>query len=157
MGNEVVSGMMENAIKSVLADDFTKEHDAAAAARKAFNIGMSIGGPAGIILGPTFGAAAFAAVMAFEGGTDRVPGVGRGDIVPARLSPGEGVVPGGVMDGLRGLARSGGFTGGHTTVVHVRPTYHVNTIDGDGMQDVLEKHTEQLTKHVERTVRKMGR
>jgi hypothetical protein len=29
-----------------------------------------------------------------------------------------------------------------------------NTIDGDGMQDVLEKHSDQLQHHVEKAMRK---
>lgn len=158
LGDQVVSGMIENAIKSMMVEDMTKEKDAAAAARKAFNLGLSIGGPAGVVLGPVMGAAAFAAVMAFADGTDGVPGMGRGDIVPTMLEPGEGVVPGGVMDGLRNLARSGGLSGnGNNTVVHVRPTYHVNTIDGDGMQAALEKHTDQLQRHFESALRKMNR
>jgi hypothetical protein len=157
LGNQVVSGMIENAIKSMLADDLTKERDAASAARKAYNIGLSIGGPAGIILGPLFGAAAFTAVMAYATGTDGVPGVTRGDVVPAMLTPGEGVVPGGVMDGLRNMARNGGFENQtrQQIHVHVRPTYHVNTIDGDGMRDVLNKHTDVLTDHFRKTVRRM--
>lgn len=62
------------------------------------------------------------------------------------------------MEGLNNLARSGGFEGrGNTTVVHVRPTYHVNTIDGDGMQAALEKHTDQLQRHFENTLRRMNR
>ena len=44
---------------------------------------------------------AFAAVMAFEEG-GVVPGVGKGDTVPAMLTPGESMVPGGVMEG-RGI------------------------------------------------------
>jgi hypothetical protein len=157
LGDQVVSGMLQNAIKSILADDMTKERDAAAAARKAFNIGMNMG-PAGIVLGPVFAAAAFTAVMAFQGGTDAVPGVGTGDIVPAMLEPGEGVVPKGVMEGLNNVARSGGFNGGgQTTHVHVRPTYHVQTIDGNGMQAALEKHTDVLQRHFEGVLRKMNR
>jgi hypothetical protein len=39
----------------------------------------------------------------------------------------------------------------------VRPTYHVNTIDGDGMADVLDKHSDKLQKHFEHAVRKMNR
>jgi Skp family chaperone for outer membrane proteins len=157
LGDQVVSGMLQNAIKSILADDMTKERDAAAAARKAFNIGMNMG-PAGIVLGPVFAAAAFTAVMAFQGGTDAVPGVGNGDIVPAMLEPGEGVVPKGVMEGLNNVARNGGFNGGgQTTHVHVRPTYHVQTIDGSGMQAALEKHTDVLQRHFENAVRKMNR
>jgi hypothetical protein len=95
--------------------------------------------------------------MAFDNGTDRVPGVGRGDIVPSMLSPGEGVVPGGVMDGLRNVARNGGFDQHPSMTVHVRPTYHVSTIDGDGMRATLEKHTDQLQHHFEGVIRKMNR
>jgi hypothetical protein len=38
----------------------------------------------------------------------------------------------------------------------VRPTYHVQTIDGDGMQDALEKHSDQLQRHIQNTLRKMN-
>ena len=158
LGDQVVSGMIQNAIKSMLADDMTKEKDAAAAARKAFNIGMSMG-PAGIVLGPVFGAAAFAAVMAFEGGTDMVPGVGRGDTVPAMLTPGEGVVPGGVMDGLRNLVRSGGLenSGNHVHIhgVHFAPTVHA--LDSEGVDRVLDKHADKFQRHFEGTLRRMNR
>jgi hypothetical protein len=62
------------------------------------------------------------------------------------------------MAGLSDLVKAGGMGGGgHTTVVHVRPTYHVNTVDGDGMQDALEKHTDVLTKHFEGALRRMNR
>lgn len=111
-------------------------------------------GPA---LAPVAGAATFAAAMAFAEGTDRVPGVGHGDIVPAMLSPGEGIVPGGVMDGLRDVARNGGFQKGHTYNLQLRPTYHVQALDGDGMQSALEKHNDQLVRHVENALRKMNR
>jgi hypothetical protein len=95
--------------------------------------------------------------MAFEGG-GVVPGVGRGDIVPSMLTPGEGIVPGGVMDGLSNMARNGGFDNGRSPItVHVRPTYHVNTIDGDGMQAALEKNTDQLQRHFENSLRRMNR
>jgi hypothetical protein len=157
LGDQVVSGMIQNAIKSMLTDDMTKERDAAAAARKAFNIGMSMG-PAGIVLGPVFGAAAFAAVMAFEGG-GIVPGTGTGDIVPAMLTPGEGVVPKGVMEGLSNLAKSGGMSGGTTQITHVHihhsPTIHA--LDSEGMDRVLEKNSATLQRHFEHTLRKMNR
>jgi hypothetical protein len=157
LGNQVVSGMIENAIKSMLAMDMTKERDAAAAARKAFNIGMSIGGPAGIVLGPVFGAAAFASVMAFDKG-GVVPGMpGAGDVVPAMVSPGEGIVPGGVMDGLSKVARDGGFgRSGPQYHLQMHVTNNVHTIDGDGMHDALEKNADQLQRHVENTLRKMN-
>jgi hypothetical protein len=156
LGDQVVSGMIQNAIKSMLAMDMTKEKDAAAAARKAFNIGMSMG-PAGIVLGPVFGAAAFAAVMAFEKGGE-VPGVGRGDIVPAMLEPGEGVVPKGVMAGLSDLAKSGGLDRGGThyhVQAHFAPQIHA--VDADGVDRMLEKHSDRFQRHFETTLRKMNR
>ena len=156
LGDQVVSGMIQNAIKSMLTEDMTKEKDAASAARKAFNIGMSMG-PAGIILGPVFGAAAFAAVMAFEGG-GIVPGTGSGDVVPAMLTPGEGVVPGGVMEGLSNLVKSGGMGGTtHVTPVHIPHSPTIHALDSEGMDRVLEKNSATLQKHFEGTLRKMNR
>ncbi len=161
LGNEVVSGLLQNALKSIMANDMTKESDAAAAARKAFLAGEAMAsGPAGLILGAVMGAAAFTAVMAFQSGTDSVPGFGKGDTVPAMLEPGEGVVPGGVMDGLRNMVRTGTMGssgGGNHYHAHVSPTYHLQALDTDGMQKVLDKHGDTLQKHVENTLRKMNR
>jgi hypothetical protein len=157
IGDQVVSAMMTNAIKSALADDFSRERDAAKAARQAFNFGLQYGGPAAPVLAPVLAAGAFASVMAFEGGTDMVRGFGRGDTVPAMLTPGEGIVPGGVMDGLRNMARDGGFTQKPSMTVHIRPTYHVQAIDGNGMSAALEKHSDTLQRHFEKTLRKMNR
>jgi hypothetical protein len=62
------------------------------------------------------------------------------------------------MDGLRSMARSGGFGGGGgDTHIHVRPTYNLQTLDGDGIKAVLDKHTGVLQKHFEKTVRRMNR
>lgn len=156
LGDQVIGGMLQNAIKSAMLDDFDRERDAARAARKFFLAGAQMPFPANIIMAPTLAAGAFATVMAFaQGGV--VPGVAKGDVVPAMLTPGEGVVPGGVMDGLRNIARNGGFQHqGQTIHVHVRPTYNVSTIDGDGMQDVLDKHTDQLQHHFETSLRRMN-
>jgi hypothetical protein len=156
IGNQIVSGMLQNAIQSILANDMTKESDAAKAARKAFNIGMELPFPANVIAGPLMGAAAFAAVMAFESGSDGVPGVGRGDTVPAMLTPGEGVVPGGVMDGLRGIARSGGFNRAPVMVkAHFAPTIHA--IDAAGVDGMLQKHGDRFQRHLENSLRKLNR
>ena len=157
LGDQVVSGMLENALKSIAADDMTKERDAAAAARKGYLAGLQLGGPAGFVLGPIMAAAAFTSVMAFEGG-GVVPGVGRGDTVPAMLTPGEGVIPGGVMDGLDKMARSGGMGGGGThyhTTVKYSPVVHA--LDGDSVGRVLDKHGDVLQKHFESTLRKFNR
>jgi hypothetical protein len=55
------------------------------------------------------------------------------------------------------MARNGGFESERAPItVHVRPTYHVNTIDGDGMQAALTKHTDQLQRHFENTLRRMN-
>jgi hypothetical protein len=155
IGNQVVSGMMQNAIKSVMANDFTKESDAAAAARKAYLAGMHFPFPANIVMGPALGALAFASVMAFQDG-GVVPGIGKGDRVPAMLEPGEGVVPGGVMDGLRNMARSGTMGGGSHYHAHVSPTYNLQALDTAGMEKVLAKHSDTIQKHVSNTLRKMN-
>jgi hypothetical protein len=135
------------------SEQLSNAKTAASGAYKAM-AGVPVIGPE---LGAVAAAAVFAGAMAFEGGTDRVPGVGRGDIVPSMLTPGEGIVPGGVMDGLRNVARNGGFDQRPSMTVHVRPVYNVNTIDGDGMQATLEKHTDQLQRHFEGVVRRMNR
>jgi hypothetical protein len=46
IGDEVVSGMMQNAIKSAMMDDFDRERDAAKAARKLFLAGAQLPFPA---------------------------------------------------------------------------------------------------------------
>lgn len=113
------------------------------------------------VIGPELGAISaavvFAGAMAFEGGTDRVPGVARGDVVPAMLTPGEGVVPGGVMDNLRTMSRNGGFDNRPTVTLHYRPTFHVQTIDGDGVRGMLEEHSKEFSRHFEGELRKMNR
>jgi hypothetical protein len=110
-------------------------------------------------MGPLLGAMAFASVMAFEGGTDRVPGSGRGDIVPALLEPGEGVVPGGVMDKLSAMARSGSMDSGGSTHVHVHysPTNHVHAIDGASVKGMLNTHRDEFATHFRNEVRKMNK
>lgn len=157
LGDQVASSMMQNAIKDAMALDFTKEKDAAAAARKMFLAGTKFPFPVNIVMAPVLGAAAFAAVMAFEGGTDRVPGYQRGDSVPAMLTPGEGVVPGGVMDGLRNVARDGGFNRGPQIQVRAHFAPQIHAIDADGVDRMLDKHREKFQRHFENTVRNMNR
>ena len=115
--------------------------------------------PLNVVMGPALGAMAFASVMAFNAGTDGVPGVGSGDTVPAMLTPGEGVVPGGVMDGLSKMARSGdlGDSGGKHFHAHVSPTYNLQALDATGMDKILSTHSDTLTKHVTSTLRRMNR
>ncbi|MGB8029332.1 MAG: hypothetical protein WCF30_06660 [Terracidiphilus sp.] len=157
LGNQVVSSMIENSIKIMLQQDKERMGDARKAATSAYATGEKIGGPAGVILGPVFAAAAFAGVMAFaQGGI--VPGVDGVDSVPTMLTPGEGVVPRGVMDQLSDLARNGGLQGGGPHY-HVTTHVHMNAsaLDSDGMDAVLNKHADTLQRHFERTLRKMNR
>jgi hypothetical protein len=155
LGDQIAAGMMETAIKSVLANDFTKESDAAAAARKAYLAGMHFPFPVNIVMGPALAAMAFASVMAFqEGGL--VPGNGTGDIVPARLEPGETVLTKRLTDGLTRQAQDSNSSGG-SIHVHHSPTYHVNTIDGDGIRKTLTDHKEEFAHHVQGELRKLNR
>ncbi|QNI35453.1 coiled-coil domain-containing protein [Edaphobacter albus] len=158
IASQVAGGMIQNSLMSIMAMDMTKPHEAAAAARQMFLAGTKFPFPANLVMPPILGASAFAAVMAFNQGTDMVPGVGRGDIVPAMLTPGEGIVPGGVMDGLRNVARNGGFeNGGQTVQVHVRPVYNLQALDSAGIERTLKTHTATLTKHFNQQVRRMNK
>jgi hypothetical protein len=155
-GEQAVEGLIKNSLMILMQQDKERLGDARKAATSAYSAGESIGGPMGVVLGPVFAAAAFAGVMAFQSG-GIVPGYGTGDTVPAMLTPGEGIVPKGVMEGLGDIARNGGFkSGGNVTHVHVRPTYNVSTIDGDGMKAALDKHSGVLQSHFENTLRKMN-
>lgn len=149
IGNQVASGMMENAIKSVMANDFTKESDAAAAARKAYLAGMHFPFPINIVMGPLLGAAAFASVMAFEGG-GLVPGVEKGDVVPARLTPGEGVLPKPLMDNLKHASAPVA----PQTIHRHNHEYHMHAIDGPSVERMLTNHSDKFEKHVEGHFRK---
>ena len=157
LGDQVVSGLMENAIKSVLADDFTKERDAAAAARKMFLAGASLPFPANIVAAPALAAGAFAAVMAFHTG-GIVPGESNTE-VPAMLLPGESVLPKDLTDGLRNAAATGDLAGNNRpTHIHQHShEFHIHAMDGASVRDVLTKHGGEFQKHFENTLRRMNR
>jgi hypothetical protein len=157
LGDQVVSGIIKNTLLMMFEGEKQKLINAKKAATNVYGTvsGYPVVGP---FLAPIAAAAAFTAVMAFQEGTDKVPGVGRGDSVPAMLEPGEGVVPGGVMDGLAKMARSGGFDQHKQQhVIHVHYAPNISTIDGDGMHDALEKNADVLHQHLERAVRRMNR
>jgi hypothetical protein len=156
IGREVAGGMMENAIKSVLANNFTKESDAAAAARKAYLAGMHFPFPVNVVMGPLLGAAAFASVMAFDAGAI-VPGNGGRDSVPTMLTPGEAVLPKRLTDGLQDAAKNGSFGGQQQQVhIHHSPTYHLNNIDQTGVQEMLEKHADTFNDHMDHQLKRRG-
>jgi hypothetical protein len=160
MFQSVTESMISNALKAAIMQQ-TAEGSAQLAHAKSAASGAASAVSSipfvGPVLAPIAAAAVFAGAMAFDNGTDRVPGVGRGDIVPSMLSPGEGVVPGGVMDGLRNMARNGGFDQGPH--YHVTTQVHMNAsaLDADGMDGVLNKHADKLQRHFEGVIRKMNR
>jgi hypothetical protein len=158
LGNQVVGGLMETALKSILADDMTKEHDAAAAARKAYLAGQQIGGPFGTVVGAAMAAVAFTSVMAFDQG-GIVPGVGVGDTVPAILTPGEAVLPKKLTESLSNMAKFGDGNGDSAPDIHVHhhATYNVQAFDSRGVDQVLQDHGQKFTDHAVRTLRKMNR
>jgi uncharacterized protein YdcH (DUF465 family) len=136
------------------AEQLSSAKTAAAGAYKAM-APIPYVGPA---LGAIAAAAVFAGAMAFQDGTDMVPGIGRGDKVPAMLEPGEGVVPGGVMDGLRNVARNGGFEEQRPhNHVNMHVHMHASALDSDGLDTVLKKNADTLQRHFENTVRRMNR
>jgi hypothetical protein len=157
IGEQVVTMALQNALKMAEIALMGKSAKIGEAARAAYTAGAESGGPMAPFVGAAYAAMAIAEMSAFNAG-GIVPGYGNVDSVPTMLTPGEGVVPKGVMEGLSDLARNGGFSGGGSvTHVHVRPTYHINTIDGDGMRAALDKHTDVLQGHFENTLRKMNR
>lgn len=157
LGSQVASGMIRNALMAIMANDMTKPSRAAAAARAAFSTTMEgLPFPANIVGAPVAGAAAFASVMAYaDGGI--VPGTGRGDVVPAMLTPGEGVVPGGVMDGLSKMARDGSMGGSSSTHIHVKYSPQVTAVDSRGVEKMLKSHGKQFSNEFHRQVRRMNK
>ena len=153
LGKQVAAGLMENAFKSVLANDYTKESDAAAAARKAFLAGMHFPFPVNIVAAPVLAAAAFASVMAFEGG-GIVPGVEKGDVVPARLSPGEAVIPKQMTENLSNAARHGDGCNKPAHHYHYNANYHIHALDGDSVERVLDEHGDKFAEKFHQHVRR---
>lgn len=85
-----------------------------------------------------------------------MPGVERGDVVPARLTPGEAILPKQLTENLT-RASQGGSSGSGDVHVHVHQTNHLHAIDGDGVGQMLEKHADTFSRHLEGQLRKMNR
>ena len=156
LGDQIAAGMMETALKSIMALNMTKEHEAAAAARQGWLAGMKFPFPANIAMAPTLAAMGFASVMAFEEG-GIVPGVGIGDTVPARLTPGEAVLPKRMTEDLQHAAKFGGDSDRPHVHVHHHATYHVQAFNRDGVKQVLRDHGDAFIRHATDHLRKMNR
>lgn len=154
IGAQVLEQMIQNSLMAMAMRDAEKPSEAASAARKVFDsvAGIPYVGP---FLAPEAAAAAFAAVMAFqEGGI--VPGVGRGDVVPAMLEPGEAVLPKQLTESLTNMAANGGGGSRGDVHVHHHATYNVQAFDSDGVNKVLQKHGDAFTQHAVSTLRRMN-
>jgi hypothetical protein len=104
---------------------------------------------------PAFGATMLGAAMAFEYG-GIVPGVTTGDSVPALLTPGEAVFPKSLTEGLQNAARSGNMGGSPEVHVHIHQTNHVQALDSEGVERVLNEHKDTLAQHFNDHVRRMN-
>lgn len=155
LADQGISKLITAAIQEMALNKSQQLSYAELAAAKAFSA-MSHIPVVGPELGAIAAAAVFAGAMAFEKG-GIVPGVGRGDIVPAMLTPGEAILPKAMTDHLMTAARSGNTGGGIHNTVHVHYRVNASALDGDGMATVLEKHSDQLRAHFENTLRKMNR
>ena len=154
---DAAGSLMRLAVASLDANERTKMSDAGKAARDAFKTTMAaFPSPVNLVMAPLAGASAFTTMMGFnQGGI--VPGMGSGDITPIMATPGESILPKKMTEMLLAVAQSGGLNQSPGITVHVRPTYHVQALDGSGMSAVLEKHTTLLEKHFRNTLRKMSR
>jgi hypothetical protein len=157
----LINQLSQNLIESVLErQNVERVQQLGNAKTAASNVYAEVSGwpVVGPFLAPIAAGGAFAAVMAFNEGTDGVPGVGNRDTVPAMLTPGECVVPGGVMDGLRKMANSGGFDGGGSTIhIHVRYSPQVTAIDSNGVEKMLKDHGKMFVKEFHSQVRRMNK
>jgi hypothetical protein len=151
MDNQMASAALKSAlsIAASLATAQGRKHlnDARTAAADAW---ASAGNP---VLGAIEAAATFSAVMALETG-GIVPGVTRGDTVPAMLTPGEAVLPKRLTEQLTHASASSGSA--PQIHVHYAPTNHIQALDSDGVDKVLTEHKETFHRHFEDHVRKMN-
>lgn len=153
LDGQILESAMQNMIMAVAQqqwqDDKSKFSSAEKAAAKAFAWAPNP------LIGAPLAAAAFAAVMAFEGG-GLVPGVELGDVVPARLEPGETVLPKRMTERLNSASDSGN-SNRQPVHVHMHNSHTIHALDSQGMDRVLAKHADKLQRHFEHTIRKMNR
>jgi len=145
IGNQVVAGIISNSIKAILANDMTKPSDANAAARKAWVAGTHFPFPLDIVMPPVLAAAAFAGVMAYEGGGE-IPGAGP---VPIIAHGGETVVTRALTEQVK---NSTGAGGGH----HITYAPNIQVLDATGLHRVLSRHESVFMSHVNSALRKMN-
>jgi hypothetical protein len=148
VGKQMLQSEIEHMMQIGTVEGLERLNNARTAATKAFAWAPNP------LIGVPLAAATFAAVMAFEDG-GIVPGTGRGDIVPAKLEPGEGVLSNKVIDGLRAVAAGNG-SGGQEVHYHTTIHNHVEAMDSEGVDRVLTKHSHTFVKHYVAHARRMN-
>jgi hypothetical protein len=149
LGKQMLQSEIEHLMEMKTIDGQVRLDKARTAAAKAWEWA---GNP---ILGAVAAATTFAAVMALETG-GIVPGVTRGDTVPAMLTPGEAVLPKRLTEGLTNAANSGRMSNGPEIHVHNHFSPQIHAVDADGVSRMLEKHGEKFNQHAENHIRKMN-
>jgi len=155
IGESIISNTIQQLIAQRNAQETERIDLAKSAARHMYVAGTKFPWPLNLVMPPVLAAGAFGAMMAFaEGGI--VPGVERGDVVPARLTPGEAVLP---KQMTERLSRATDDTQSKRGDIHVHvnhsPTIHA--LDAAGMERVLQKNAAVLNQHLSRELRKMNR
>jgi len=153
MDTQIATNALKNAMESLMQIETVQGRkrfgDARTAAADAY---ASAGNP---VLGAIEAAGAFAAVLAFaEGGI--VPGVEMGDVVPARLTPGETVIPKQMTERLNKASGDSDSNRPHMHVHH-NPMYHIHAIDGASVRSMLNKHKDEFSRHFHREIRRMNK
>ena len=149
IGRQMLQSELEHLMEMRTVDGAARLENARKAATDAW---AWAGNP---LLGAVAAASTFAAVMAFETG-GIVPGVTKGDTVPAMLTPGEAVLPKKLTENLTHAARSGS-SGGPEIHVHNHFSPRIHAVDAEGVDRMLEKHGEKFNQHAEDHIRKMNR
>jgi hypothetical protein len=150
MASEAIRFSLMALMAQLTADGRSQMSSAKKAASKAW---ASAPNP---IIGAVEAAATFVSVMALEQG-GIVPGVTRGDSVPALLTPGEAVLPKPLTEGLQNAARSGNFgKSGGDLHVHNHFSPQIHAMDGDSVDRVLTEHKDTFAKHFDDHVRKQN-
>jgi hypothetical protein len=157
VGREMTESMIEGLIRWGIQDLMTKMGMKATAASLAgANATASMAAaPFPVDTGAAaFGATMMGTALAFElGGI--VPGVTRGDTVPAMLTPGEAVLPKRLTEKL--THASNDSSGGPDIHIHHHATYHVQALDSDGVDRVLQQHGDKFAEHASNHIRRMNK
>ena len=158
LGAQMLEGVVSHTLMMITTQDWQRASDAKTAAANAY-ASVSAIPVVSPFLAPEAAAGAFAAVMAFDGG-GIVPGINGGrDSVNAVLGPEEMVLPAPLSTGLQQMIKDGvaGNKNAGDTHLHYSNTYHVNTIDGDGMREALEAHSDMVQGHIQGVLRKRNK